>query len=166
MRRSRIAVLAGLLSLSMLAAAPQVQADSEPDCRFWYNDFGPRPAATSPGGKPPKISFTPPPTMMLGRDYLFQFSTTPTDADGHLKVFFWGTNGVDKQGQIAYAAHARVVDGKVVDANGRRVDAPSLRVHPNLVSRDYQYPLYLVASFRDLATGKYVCQKTRVNITF
>ena len=166
MNRALVTILAGLIAVSPLAAPPLAHAEPQPDCSFWYRDFGAKPAASNPTAKTPKITFTPPPSMALGRDYLFQFGTSPADADGHLKVFFWGQTGPNTWRQTAESMHATVVDGKVVDANGRRVDAPSLFVHPTLVSADWPYPLYLVASFRDLATGKYICKKVRPTFTF
>lgn len=163
----RAGILAMLCAACAAVCVPQAQAAEEPNCTFWSSEFGPKPAVTAPNGKPAKISFTPPPTMSLGRNYLFQFATAPADADGHLKVFFWSTTGADgRMGQIAEAMRAPVVDGKVVDSSGRRVDVPSMRVHPNLISRDWPHPMYLVASFRDQATGKYVCKKSPVSITF
>lgn len=166
MNRARVAVVAGLIAAACVVAPPQAQAEPQPDCSFWYRDFGAKPAPTMPSAKTPKITFTPPPSMALGRDYVFQFATTPADADGHLKVFFWGQTGPNTWRQTAESMHAKVVDGKVVDANGRPVDAPSLFVHPTLVSADWPYPLYLVASFRDQATGKFVCKKVRPTSTF
>jgi len=162
----RVALLAGLVAVTSLVVAPQAQAEPQPDCSFWFNDFGAKPAPTAPGAKVPKITFTPPQAMTLGRNHLFQFGTTPADADGHLNVYFWGQTGPNTWRQIAASMRARVVDGKVVGTNGRPVDVPSMFVHPNLVSADWPYPIYVVASFRDLATGKYVCKKVRPTFAF
>lgn len=165
MGKARMAMLAALVAGAGLLTAPQVQADQSSDCQFWFTEFGSRPAPTGPANaKTAKITFTPPSTMAKGRRYGFTFGTSPADADGHLSVKFGGGDSFRR----AYgdALRAKVVDGKVLNEAGQPVDIPMLRVHPDLIDPDtWQQQVYVWASFRDLATGKYTCKKVPVTIT-
>lgn len=161
---TRILAAVGSLAAALaLLGAPPAQAADQSDCAFNTAAFGPFPSPTAtPGTSVPKFTFKGPSTVALGNRYAFTFTTTPADADGILYLQF-GNGESFRWGRYAQALNAKVVDGKVLDANGRPVDVPMLRVHPNLT-----YPgrtVYLWASFRDLATGQYICKKYPVTVT-
>lgn len=158
-----IGSLVSVVAVCALLGAPPAQAADPSDCAFNSQAFRPFPSPTAtPGTEVPKFTFKGPKTVALGRRYAFNFTTTPADADGALYLQF-GDGESFRWGRYAVALDAKVTDGKVLDANGRPLDVPMLRVHPTLT-----YPgttLYLWASFRDAATGQYSCKKYPVTVT-
>lgn len=176
--KSRVAIVVAtaLLATGFVSASPATAATSACDMNYGGPGQYPTPTAT-PGTKPPKLTFSAPATMATGRRYAFTFRVMPGDSDGYLAVKLGEMRpeldsnrqpipGTEAFRGFATAFGANVIDGKVVNANGRPVDAPMLRVHPNTIgSSEASRNLYAQGVFRDAATGEYVCQTRPVVIT-
>lgn len=162
MKTRILAVVGSLTAVLGTLAAPPAQAADPSDCAFG-SSLGSLPSPTAtPGTNAPKFTFTGPKRVSLGSRHGFTFTINPADADGFLRLQF-GNGESFRRGAYARALDARVVDGRVLGADGRPVDLPMFRVHPNLTNPGQV--VYLWASFADQATGQFVCKKYPVTVT-